>query len=250
MVKNEREREIVNILKERHGFVTVGELCAALYASESSVRRDLTALEEKGIIRRSYGGAELITVYTSCANFNHRTHHNADAKKIIAAKAASLIKDGDVIFLDQSSTSFFLANELLNNRTLTVVSNNIEIINLLSGTEIKTMSSGGTLSSENRMCLVGADAQYIFDRVCADIVFFSAKSLTDDGVICDCNREEVLVREAMIRNAARKVFLCDSEKFGTRSAYKQCDLGDVDILVSESPAAVRYAEGRRNLQVI
>ena len=250
MLKNEREREIVSILRSKDSFVTVKELCASLYASESSIRRDLTALEDRGIIRRTYGGAELVTNFSEAIAFNHRTHHNSEAKRIIAKKAVSLIKDGDVIFLDQSSTAFYLANEILNNRSLTVVTNTIEIISLLSGTGIRTMSSGGFLSNENRTCLVGADAQYIFEHVYADILFFSTKSLSDDGVISDCTREEVLVRNSMLKNAARKVFLCDSEKFGTHSAYKQCSLSDVDILVSESQAAYKYRALGDKLSII
>ena len=67
----------------------------------------------------------------------------------------------------------------------------------------------------------------------ADIAFFSTKSVTDDGIITDCSREEIIVRDAMLRNADKKIFLCDSTKFGTRSAYKQCELKDVDYLISE-----------------
>ena len=250
MLRNAREKEIVNLLKEAGGFVSVGELCRALYASESSIRRDLTALESKGLVRRSYGGAELVTNYSSAIAFGHRAHHNVAAKKAIAKKAATLIKDGDVIFLDQSSTAFYLASEIAHNSTLTVVTNNIEIIMLLSTTGIRTICSGGTLGEENRSCLVGTDAQYIFGNINADLVFFSTKSLSFDGVISDCDREEVLVRAAMLKNADRRIFLCDSEKFGTGSAYKQCTLDDVDCLVCEDDSARAFAEVARKLTVI
>ena len=250
MQKNEREREIINILKDNDGFVTVRELCKLLYASESSVRRDLTVLEGRGIINRTHGGAELITNFSNVVAFSKRTHHNTAAKKAIAKKAATLIRDGNVIFLDQSSTSFYLANEIMNNNTLTVITNNIEILSLMSDTGIKTMSSGGMLYSENRVCLVGPDAQYIFENSYADIMFFSTKSLTDDGGIWDPSREEVLIRNSMLRNAAKRVFLCDSEKFGTNSAYKQCTLDDVDILVSENDDGKRFKNVAKNLIVM
>lgn len=241
MLKNEREREILNLLKEGNGFSTVKELCSTLYASESSIRRDLSTLEKRGVIRRTYGGAELVTNYSNSISFNQRAHHNIAAKKIIAKKAASLVKDGSVIFLDQSSTAFYLAEELATNNTLTIVTNNIEIISLLSTTSIKTISSGGMLGSNNRTCLLGGDANYTFENIYADIVFFSTKSLSNDGTISDCAREEVLVRAAMLKNASKKVFLCDSEKFGSRSAYKQCTLDEIDILISESEDVRRFS---------
>ena len=80
MLKNEREREILNLLKERDGFSTVKELCSALYASESSIRRDLSALEKRGVIRRTYGGAELVTNFSNAIAFNQRAHHNIAAQ--------------------------------------------------------------------------------------------------------------------------------------------------------------------------
>ena len=250
MLKNEREREILNLLKEHDGFSTVKELCSALYASESSIRRDLSVLEKRGVIRRTYGGAELVTNFSSAIAFNQRAHHNIAAKKAIAKKAATLVKDGDVIFLDQSSSAFYLAQELAANNTLTIVTNNIEIISLLSSTSMKTVSSGGTLSPDNRACLLGRDAHYIFENIRADVSFFSTKSLSSDGVISDCAREEVLVRAAMLKNAAKKVFLCDSEKFDSSSAYKQCTLDEIDVLVSENDEAHRFSSLYPKLSII
>ena len=249
MLKSEREREILGFLKEHDGFATVKELCEKLYASESSIRRDLSTLESRRVIRRTHGGAELVTNVSAGISFNQRAHHNINAKKAIAKKAAALIKDGDILFLDQSSSAFYLANEIFSNNSLTVVTNNIEIISLLSGSGIKTISSGGMLSTDNRTCLVGSDANYIFENIRADLVFFSAKSLAHDGTISDCAREEVVVRTAMLKNAAKKVFLCDSEKFGTRSAYKQCNLSDIDCLVSESDKAPEFITAK-NLIVL
>lgn len=242
MLKNEREREIINILKSENGFVSVKELCQRLYASESSIRRDLTSLEKNGKITRTYGGAELVINFSNVIEFNKRAEHNSDEKKIIAKKAKSLIKDGNIIFLDQSSTAFYLASEILNNHTLTVITNNTSILSLMANSKIKTISSGGTLSSENRNCLIGPDAQGIFENTFADIMFFSAKSLSFDATISDCTREEVLIRKSMLENARLKVFLCDSEKFGTQSPYTQCRLCDVDYLVSEGDVPSQFTD--------
>ena len=250
MLKNEREREIINILKIQDGFITVKELCEKLYASESSIRRDLTVLENRGFIKRTYGGAELITNFSNVIAFNQRSHHSIDAKKIIAKKAAKLVKDGNIIFLDQSSTAFYLANEIINNSSLTIITNNIEILCLLSNSNLKVVSSGGFLSAENRSCLIGNDAQSVFENTYADIVFFSTKSLSDDGIISDCTREEVIIRNSMLKNAAKKVFLCDSEKFGTKSAYKQCELSDIDYLISENETAKKFGTNRSSLIIL
>lgn len=250
MLKNERLHEIIKILEMQNGFATVAQLCSALYASESSIRRDLTLLENRGVIRRSYGGAELIYSNSNVVSFNQRTHENIQAKKEIALKASRLVTDGSIVFLDQSSSTFYLANELRNKNNLTIITNSIEIVSLLADTNLKVICSGGELSSANRTCLIGADAQYAFESTYADIAFFSAKSLSDDGVISDCTREELFVRKAMIKHAATKVFLCDSSKYGTCSAYIQCTLNDIDYLVGENEKAQVFSTCAKNLTVL
>jgi len=103
------------------------------------------------------------------------------------------------------------------------------------------ITSGGFLSDENRNCLIGGDAQRTFESIYADIAFFSVKAISDEGVVTDCAREEIVVREAMLQNAARKVLLCDSSKFGGRAPFKQCRLENVDILISEKERAQHFA---------
>ena len=250
MLKNEREREIINLMKLQNGFITVNELCSLLYASKSSIRRDLTSLEDKGIIKRTYGGAELATSFSNIASFSKRAHHNMASKKVIAKKAAKLIKDRNIIFLDQSSTSFYLANELTERSSLTIITNNIDILSVLSGSKNKVVSSGGYLSPENRNCLIGADAQDTFENIYADIMFFSAKSLSSDGIISDYTREEVTLRNSMLKNSKKKVFLCDSTKFGTHSAYKQCSLSDIDCMISEVDNLKMYNEFKDTLEIL
>jgi len=250
MLKNEREQEIIDIMRKSGGFISVVELCKKLYTSESSIRRDLTALSNKGLVKRSYGGAELINNFSNISAFSIRSHYNAEAKKIIAKKAAGLIKEGSTVFLDQSSTAFFLACELLDLSSITIVTNNIEIISMMSRTKVNLISSGGILSHENRMCLYGEDAAYIFNNVYANYAFFATKALSDDGVIWDFSREEVIIRNAMLKNAEKKVFLCDSEKFHCHSAYRQCTLSDIDYLISENEKAQEYSVFSDKLTVL
>lgn len=231
MLKYERAEEILTLLKEK-GHMTVAELCELLYTSESSIRRDLIRLEEKGLVNRHYGGVELKR-NSSIIPFSARTHHNSAAKKSIAQKAAGLIQKGDVVFLDQSSSALYLAAELAALSGITVVTNNTEILSLLSSSGLEVFSSGGFLSPDNRNCLMGEDAHGIFENMRADLVFFSAKALTEEGDICDCNRSEICIRQTMLDHARKKVFLCDGEKLFKTAGYLQCGLDSVDVMVCE-----------------
>ena len=250
MLNKEREQEILNILKKSNGFVTVKQLCDTLFASESSIRRDLKALELSGLVKRSYGGATLAVNFSNIVTFNRRTRQNVNAKKEIAQKAATLINDGDVVFLDQSSTAFYLANEIINRASLTVVTNNIEIMMLLSNSNIKLISSGGFLSDENRNCLIGGDAQQTFENIFANVVFFSVKAVSDNGMVCDCSREEIVVRNAMLKNADKKVLLCDSSKFGITAPFVQCRLDDVDYLISEEDCSKKFESITSKIELV
>lgn len=249
MYRNEREREILKHLSSE-GYLTVKQLSKLLYTSESSIRRDLTSLEKQGAITRSYGGAELVKNSSQIIPFSTRAYCNVSAKKAMARKASHLIQDGDIIFLDQSSTAFFVAYELVKKSKITVVTNNIEIIALLSKTDIEVVSAGGILSKSNRNCLIGNDAQRVFAEMHADILFFSAKALSGDGIIYDCNREEICIRNVMLANSEKKVFLCDSEKFDKLSGYKQCTLKDIDYLITETDAADKIDKIKGASQVI
>ena len=246
MHNREREQEILNILEASNGFVSTKQLCGMLFTSESSIRRDLKVLEKQNLVKRSYGGVSPITNFSNIVTFNKRTKQNAEAKKQIAKKAVSLINEGQIIFLDQSSTAFFLANEIINRKDLTVVTNNIEIMMLLSNSDIRLVCSGGFLSEENRNCLIGGDAQKTFENIFADIAFFSTKAISEDGVITDCSREEVVVRNAMMKSARENVFLCDSSKYSILAPYKQCDISDVDYIISEQDKAQRFAKNKMN----
>ena len=202
------------------------------------------------MVKRSYGGAALENNYSNIVTFNHRTRQNVGAKREIAQKAAALIKDGSIIFLDQSSTAFYLAGEIMDRSSLTVVTNNIEIIMLLSNSKMKILSSGGFLSDENRNCLIGSDAQRTFENIYADAVFFSVNAVTADGAVTDCSREEVVVRDSMLKHAAQKVLLCDSSKFGNKAHFMQCRLEDLDYLVSEDNHAQRFSQFRERVRLL
>ena len=248
MLKNERQHAVMRILAAE-GYITIDRLCKQLSVSESSVRRDLIDLERQGLVIRSYGGVELARNLTRTTNFSMRLHQRINEKRIIAEKAAKLVREKDIVFLDQSSSALFLAQELVKTKKITIVTNNIEILSAPLPPGITIYSSGGRVSSYRR-CLIGADSGDTFARVRADFVFFSSRALSPDGVIYDTTMEEVMIKEQMIENAEKKVFLCDSEKFDHYAAFRQCELSDVDYLISDVDCRDKYQKYSENLQIL
>lgn len=236
----QRDSQILEIL-EQNGPTSVHELCKKLYLSEATVRRSLSELANKGLINRTHGGAELRKTLNRASSFNNRVILNAAAKRDIARKAASIVPAGSIVFLDQSSSCYHLAEALMKKRGMTVVTNNLEIALLLSQTNFRIYLSGGMLNMDNRLCLTGEDAHSIFEEICADFVFFSTFSLSSDGIVSDVGRDGVNIRKTMFKHAKCKVFLCDSSKFDRTAGYIQCTLGDLDMLISEEDKSSVFA---------
>ena len=249
MLRNERQNLIYSILT-REGSAKACELAAELYTSESSIRRDLVKMESAGIVKRSCGRAYPVGTTNGVVPFSSRSYSAADEKRAIAKKAITLIKEGDVIFLDQSSTSYFLAVELMSFGHVTVLTNNIEILSLLSHTDKTVYCSGGSVSPKNKNCLIGNGASASFSSLYADLAFFSANAISNEGVITDCTEEEIFVRRAMLASAKRRVFLCDSSKVNRVSVWRQCTLSDIDIAVTDGCAFDKFKSSFTNLKVL
>lgn len=240
MYRREREQQILYLLQEKNE-MTVSELSRLLFTSESSIRRDLTAMELSGLVKRTHGGVELLGNNPAIIPFSSRLHFKIAEKKKMAKKALAYIQDGQVIFLDQSSSALFLAHELINRRQVTVITNNIEILSTMTKSELKVYSSGGYISPTNRNCLIGEDAHEIFKRTHADLLFFSVKALSPEGILYDHTREEIHIHNTMLENAEKKYLLCDSSKFDSYTSYLQCSLADLDGMISEVSLPEKYA---------
>ena len=204
MLKSQRQVEILNILKSEE-FITVGDLADRLYASQPTVRRDLSALESEGFVRRCHGGAMLNSADTRPPIY-FRQEKNAKEKARMCSVASELISDGDVIFVDASSTALHIADHIGKRNGLTVITNGHFAAERFSEQGATVYSIGGRLIMES-MVYAGDMAEKMVESYNADIMFFSVASLSDDGILSDWSEEERGVRVLMSKNSAKKVFM-------------------------------------------
>ena len=232
---SERQEKILAVLNTRH-FITVSELAQITYTSPSSIRRDLSAMQNVGLVKRSHGGVTLPDPIRGVASFYDRTHQNIHAKRLIAKKSASLLNDGPSILMDSSSTAGFLLPYIAKLKYATLFTNNIHTA--LSAIElgIDTHCLGGH-SVSGSAALAGTETYKSLADIHVDILFFSSQSLDRSGWISDSTEEENYVRCLMLQAAQKKVFLCDSTKFDTSATYKIGNLRDVDCAVFDAPFA-------------
>ena len=232
-MNKEREKAILEILsKERR--VTVNDLAKRLYASCPSIRRDLVSLEKQQLLRRIHGGAILEENCISAQKipFVIREYEQADKKVEIARRASEFVSDGDVIFLDASSTAYNMLPFIESKKDITVITNGLKIINSLSESHVKCISTGGTFMP-SCMVFVGDDAVRTVSYYHADKVFFSCRGISESGELTDISSEENRVRLAMIERSDKSYLLCTGEKIGKVYTHKLCDREEITSIITE-----------------
>ncbi len=228
MYNLERQEEIMQILESKRS-VSVAKLADLLYVSAPTVRRDLTILEEQGKVQRTHGGVVLRkTSDTEIPLLFREDQHNA-AKKTIAEKASQYISNGDVIFLDASTTAAYLVPYLEKFSDIIVVTNSPKTSMLLGERNIKNYCTGGLLLRHS-IAYVGSEAEKFVSNINADLFFFSSRGYTEDGMITDSSEREVVMKKAMLQNAEESFYLCDSSKKNQKFAFNVCATKDVNVI--------------------
>ncbi len=233
MLALERQKKILELLSIE-GAVMVSRLSAELGVTDETVRRDLEKLEAKELLRRTHGGALPIDEGSYELSLEKRKGLNVEAKQAIAHKAVQFIASGDSVFLDASTTTFYMAKEIKNMKNVTVITNSIRVINELSGVEgIKAIAVGGVVS--NNQSLVGATAEnYITENYFADKMFFSSKGIGNSVGILEGNEQECYIKQRMIANSRIHYYLCDKSKVGRVGYMKLTALENIEYLITDA----------------
>ncbi len=231
MEKNDREKAILAKIEEG-GFASVEQLAQMLYVSPTSVRRALTALEHKQLIKRVWGGAVPIESVNKNTPFESRVAKNTEQKKAAAQNAARLLSDSISVMLDGSSTAMQMLKHIGAHRNIQLFTNNVHTFRAAVEMGINACCIGGRPSAD-ASSLSGEFAEEMVEKIFPDILFFSAKCINDDGEITDSLEGETRLRRLMLKNAKTKVFLYDTDKRHKTSLYKICNIADVDYSFCE-----------------
>jgi DeoR family transcriptional regulator, aga operon transcriptional repressor len=216
ILNEERRRAIVDLVN-RDGRVFVRHLAKAFTTSQVTIRQDLEALNGRGLLHRTHGGALPVR---SAAILDPSLHEkeklHRKEKQRISAAAARLVKEGQSVVLDSGSTTTAIARALRNLRQLTIITNAVNIAAELAGSAIEVILTGGNLR-ENSFSLVGPLAEDTLRRLSADILFLGVDGFDIRFGLTTPNLLEATVNRVMMRIARRTVVVCDSSKFGSRS---------------------------------
>jgi len=211
---------------------TVKELAEIVWASESSIRRDIKALEQKGFVNQVYGGVILSEYSGGVIPIKLRDSSNSTAKDSIAKEAAKHIFDGATIFMDGSSTVRRIVKHINSYKELKIITNNLLIFSECTNPNINIYCTGGRFDNQSHIFL-GCDTEKYIENINADMVFFSSQAISDEGEISDVSEEETSLRRKMLSRAKKKIFLCDSSKVGLQKTFSLCSKDDVDLIICD-----------------
>jgi DeoR family transcriptional regulator, aga operon transcriptional repressor len=216
VLNEERRRHILDILN-RDGRVLVGDLAKQFRTSQVTIRKDLDALQAYGRIQRSHGGAlpARPSALEDPTLLEKEKLHRKE-KLQIAAAAAEMVQEGQVVILDSGTTTTAIARALRMFESLTIITNAVNIAAELSGSSLEVILTGGTLR-KNSFSLVGPIAEETLRRLNADILFLGVDGFDVHHGLTTPNLLEAKVNRAMMDVARLVVAVCDSSKFGRRS---------------------------------
>jgi DeoR family fructose operon transcriptional repressor len=203
-----RKHKILEILETKDS-AEVPVLALELGISEITVRRDLNILAKENLLIRTHGGA--VKIGLTKVAFSQKTEINTEAKDEICKKAASLIQESDVVFLDCGSTVFRIC-QFIKNKKIKVVTNSLPIVKELLGSEVHVNFAGGEIDAE-RQAAHGKIATEHISRYKADIAFVGIDGISITNGLSANSEKEAEMTLAMANNAKVIYFLCDSSKF-------------------------------------
>jgi DeoR family transcriptional regulator, fructose operon transcriptional repressor len=239
MFAEERKQQILAVL-ERTPAIRAAELGRTLGTSLASIRRDLADLDRSGLLKRTHGGA----VSNHLAAFEPSLAQKEDQyqaeKAAIAAQAASLVQDGDTIFLDAGSTTRQIARELRRRRNLTVVTNSLSVASELASSGLVVILTGGHLR-RGVLSQVGPIAEQAIAGLYVDRLFLAANGVDLVKGVTTPNIIEARTKRTMVDHAREVILVADHSKFGLVTFAHVCGLERLDAIITDEGVPDRFA---------
>lgn len=224
----------------RDGEVMVDDLAADMGVTTQTVRRDLAVLCDTGRAMRVHGGARAVNTIAN-VGYDERQRAFSAEKAAIGAAAAALIPNACSVMINIGTTTEHTARALTGHKDLVVISNNINVINLLMASPARELILAGGVVRPADGAIVGEDAVSFVERYKADYAIIGASALDEDGSILDFDAREVSVARAILRNARCKILVADHTKFTATAPVRICELDGIDHFITDAAPPAPFA---------
>ncbi|PFM20742.1 DeoR family transcriptional regulator [Bacillus anthracis] len=230
MNQEERLIRVLNYL-ETHKTMNIKQMCEMFHISRDTARRDIVKLSQNKAVVRIYGGVALATFHKKIDNYQERSQTELETKRLIGVKAANMIANNDMIYLDVSTTVNFVAQHL-QSTNVTIVTNSIDSAYMLAQSENATIHLlGGMLNKTSRHVSGYSTTEklkdYHFNKV-----FIGAAGITEDGIYY-VFEEDIYFKRELIKHADQVILVADHTKFNQRQNYKALTFESIDTFVTD-----------------
>jgi len=231
VVSNFRQQEILERARQE-GKVTVDGLAEIYDVTVQTIRRDLSELAETGRLERVHGGAVIPSGVVNIV-YGERQRLNEAGKKIIAAACAEMIPAGASVFMNIGTTTEAVAHQLIDHENLLVVTNNLNIANILAVNQsCRIILTGGDLRRADGGLVGGLTAEMV-KQFKFDFAILGCSAIDEDGDLLDFDDQEVLVSRSAIQRSRKVIVVADQHKFQRKAPLTICSLSDVNTLVTD-----------------
>lgn len=227
----QRQQSILELARQQ-GRVLVEPVAEEFEVTPQTIRRDLSELCRIHLLRRVHGGA---IAFDGIENLGYEARKKmaAESKRAIGKCTAELIPNDSSLFINIGSTTEQVARHLMAHRGLLVISNNLNIVNILRKNEnIDVMTAGGTVRSEDGG-IVGESASRFMDQFKLDYAVIGVSAIEEDGAILDFDSREVCVTQAIIRNSRSVILVADELKFRRKAPVRVCNVAEIDYFITD-----------------
>jgi DeoR family transcriptional regulator of aga operon len=238
-----RRSELIVKLLLRAGSATIEEILAEVGSSAPSIRRDLARLEQRGLVRRTHGGATLVEPllyepFRYDSSFLAREQRHADEKRRIGLAAAELVQAGETVGLTAGTTTTHIGRSLRHREDISVITNAINIgMELCNQPGIRTSLTGGVVPWAWSFSLTGSSSLGFLDDVYLDKVFLSVTGFDAGRGASTLETEEALVFRKMLKQSKEAIVVADPSKLGLVNPAFICPASEIHLLITSTAAS-------------
>jgi len=247
----ERQNRILEWINQRDR-ITIGEVCEHYSVSEATARRDLETLAARGKVQRVHGGAIAIDKAPPEMPMLERQRNQAEEKQRIGVKGAGWINDGETIFLGSGTTVLEVARHLKERQNLTVITNSLPVVNILSENPKITLICVGGLLRPSEFSFIGHMAEQALSEIRVDKVFIGVRAISIKEGLTNDYLPETLTDRAILNIGRENIVVADHTKFGRTSTVLLVPISQIQTIITgtETSEVLLQEVTKYNIKVI
>ncbi|WP_086315337.1 DeoR family transcriptional regulator, myo-inositol catabolism operon repressor [Enterococcus sp. 7F3_DIV0205] len=238
-MKLQRIQQIENYIQQQ-GSISLDELCRVFNVSKNTIRRDINELEKRGTLKKVYGG--VVYVENNLVSFENRNIHNQKEKEQIGQRAAALIEEDDLIYIDSGTTTSQILKHIDSELPFTLLTNNLDIINLAAAMKNVQLILIGNSYKRKTRSFVGIEDEAVVTRYNINKAFMAATGVSITSGLTNSDLMEYRIKKMIVQRTKDIYLLADSSKFDHSTLLTYSPLESIKGIVTTRDIPEKYVE--------